>query len=75
MEGTTGDKQPGGRKNTVEASLKKLEAVLEKLEDRGTPLERSFSLYAQGMELVKDINAKIDKVEKQMLILEGEDHE
>ncbi len=75
MEGTTGDKQPGGRKNTVEAALKKLEAVLEKLEDRDTPLERSFSLYAQGMELVKDINAKIDKVEKQMLILEGEDHE
>lgn len=75
MEGATGDKQPAGKNRTVEASLKKLETVLEKLENEETPLEQSFDLYRQGMELVKEINGKIDRVEKKMVILEGEAHE
>jgi exodeoxyribonuclease VII small subunit len=56
---------------SVEESLEKLEELLKKLEDEDTPLEESFRLYEQGMKLVKDINLKIDAVEKKMIVLEG----
>ena len=60
---------------TVEMQLEELEKVLEQLEDEATPLEASFSLYEKGMALVKEINGRIDKVEKQMIILEGQEDE
>ena len=55
--------------------LEELEKVLEQLEDETTPLEASFSLYEKGMALVKEINGRIDRVEKQMIILEGQEDE
>ena len=60
---------------TVEMQLEELEKVLEQLEDEATPLEASFSLYERGMALVKEINSRIDRVEKQMIILEGQEDE
>ena len=60
---------------SVEMQLEELEKVLEQLEDETTPLETSFSLYEKGMALVKEINGRIDKVEKQMIILEGQEDE
>ena len=41
--------------------------LAQKLEDRDTPLEESFRLYRQGMELLKDLNGRLDTVEKKML--------
>ena len=60
---------------TVEMQLEELEKVLEQLEDEATPLETSFYLYERGMALVKEINSRIDRVEKQMIILEGQEDE
>ena len=60
---------------TVEMQLEELEKVLEQLGDEATPLETSFSLYERGMALVKEINSRIDRVEKQMIILEGQEDE
>ena len=60
---------------TVEMQLEELEKVLEQLEDEATPLEASFSLYERGMALVKEINSRIDRVENQMIILEGHEDE
>ena len=60
---------------TVEMQLEELEKVLEQLEDEATPLGASFSLYERGMALVKEINSRIDRVEKQMIILEGQEDE
>ena len=66
---------PEGEKRSVESALQELEGILSKMEDEDTTLESSFSLYEKGMRLVKEINDRIDRVEKQMIILEGEDHE
>ena len=60
---------------TIEADLEALETLLSKLEDSSTPLEESFRIYEKGVKLVREINGKIDKVEKQMIVLEGESHE
>ena len=65
------------RSHTEELKEKVLHELrmTEQLEDEATPLEASFSLYERGMALVKEINSRIDRVEKQMIILEGQEDE
>lgn len=62
---------------TLEEAFQALEAVLEKMSDTEISLEESFSLYHQGIGLLKECNKKIDTVEKKMLLLdeEGDVHE
>ncbi len=57
---------------SIEELFTELEDTLKKLESPDTPLERSFEEYETGMKLVKACSEKIDKVEKQMIILQGE---
>ncbi len=56
---------------SIEQTFAELDAIMEKLESAETSLEESFALYEQGMKLVKACGEKIDKVEKQMIILQG----
>ena len=57
-----------GKKKTEEAVQElSLEQSLEKLE---LSLEESFAKYKQGMELLLQCNQAIDKVEKELMILE-----
>ncbi|HBA62274.1 MAG TPA: exodeoxyribonuclease VII small subunit [Lachnospiraceae bacterium] len=69
-------KQPDSN-GTLEESFAELSEVMEALQKEGLPLEESFRLYQRGMELVRICNARIDTVEKKMLILdeEGDKHE
>lgn len=55
---------------TLEASFEELQGIINKLEDSSCTLEESFRLYADGMKLLKDCNDAIDKVEKQVILLE-----
>lgn len=55
---------------TLEQSMEELQIILEKLEDENIGLEESFRLYQDGMKLLKNCNAAIDKVEKKLMILE-----
>jgi len=48
-----------------------LDKIIEKLEASDTTLEESFACYEAGIKLVKACGYKIDKVEKQMMILQG----
>lgn len=57
---------------SLEESFEKLDSLLERMEDRELPLEEAFSLYQQGLELMKSCNEKIDTVEKQILVLNGD---
>lgn len=61
----------------LEEAFGTIEELLTKLNDREVSLEESFQLYQQGMKLVKQCNAQIDRVEKQMLQIdeEGQVHE
>ena len=54
---------------TLEEAFRQLEAIAEKLEDRETSLEDSFSLYQKGMGLLKFCSGRLDTVEKKMLQL------
>ena len=52
---------------TLEEAFVRLDGMVERLETRGIPLEESFQIYKEGMELLKKCNDKIDPVEKKML--------
>ncbi len=52
---------------SIEETFGELDLLAQKLEDRDTPLEESFRLYKQGMELLKDLSGRLDTVEKKML--------
>ena len=52
---------------SIEETFGELDILAQKLEDRDTPLEESFRLYRQGMELLKDLSGRLDTVQKKML--------
>ena len=56
----------------LEEAFDRIENLLEKLNDREVSLEESFTLYQEGMRLLKQCNEKIDRVEKQMLQIDEE---
>ena len=64
------------REYTLEEVFEQLESVISGMEEE-TSLEASFKLYHKGMDMLKVCNDKIDKVEKQMLVMDegGETHE
>jgi len=53
----------------LEESFEKLNQIMEGLEKSDVSLEDSFTLYQEGMKLLKACNDSIDKVEKEMIIL------
>jgi len=57
---------------TLEEAFAQLEQVTKTLEDENISLEESFAVYQKGMELLKYCNESIDKVEKKVLVLNGE---
>lgn len=53
----------------LEESFEKLNHILEGLEKADVTLEDSFTLYQEGMKLLKSCNDSIDKVEKELIVL------
>lgn len=60
------------KKLSLEEKFAKLEKTVKQLEQEEISLEESFHLYKEGMELLKQCNEDIDKVEKQVLLLNAE---
>lgn len=56
---------------SIEQTFEELEQMIKKLESSETSLEESFACYEAGMKLVKTCGEKIDRVEKQMIVLQG----
>ncbi|SHO52550.1 exodeoxyribonuclease VII small subunit [Anaerocolumna xylanovorans] len=57
------------KENNLEQSFLELNEIIKKLESEDISLEDSFSLYQEGIKLLKSCNDSIDKVEKQLIIL------
>ncbi len=55
---------------TLEEMMEELEACVKELEAPEVSLENSFHIYEKGIKLVKSCNDRIDKVEKEVIILD-----
>nr|WP_066717751.1 exodeoxyribonuclease VII small subunit [Clostridium sp. Marseille-P299] len=60
----------GKKEKTLESSFEELNSIIDSLEKEDISLEDSFGLYHKGMQLLKYCNDSIDKVEKELMILE-----
>lgn len=56
----------------LEETFEKLNEIMVKLEEPSVSLEDSFSLYQEGIKLLKLCNDSIDKVEKELIVLDEE---
>ena len=56
----------------IEDIYDKLDGLIEQMDNDDISLEDSFKLYNEGLSLVKECNEKIEKVEKDIEVLENE---
>lgn len=54
---------------SIEELFAQLDGIIEKLEAGEISLEDSFKYYETGVKLLKNCNEKIDRVEKQIVVL------
>lgn len=60
------------KKLSLEENFERLDALVEKLSEEDISLEDAFSAYSEGMEVLKQCNEQIDRVEKKVLKLGGQ---
>ncbi|MBQ2238001.1 MAG: exodeoxyribonuclease VII small subunit [Lachnospiraceae bacterium] len=60
-------------KAKIEDKFEQISAIIETLEQPATSLTESLKLYTQGVKILKECNDELDKVEKQLIILDGEE--
>ena len=54
---------------TLEEKFAKLDDTVKKMEQEDITLDESFRIYKEGMQLLKECNEEIDRVEKQVLVI------
>ena len=57
----------------LEDDFNKLEEIINSMENNEMSLEEAFKAYEEGVKLVAECNAQIDKVEKQLIILDNDE--
>lgn len=58
----------------LEESFEQLDVLIERLENGNLTMNEAFKLYKEGVSLVKSCNSQLDRVEKQLVVLNaGED--
>ena len=60
---------------TIEETFAAPDGLIDKLESGKGSLEDAFKNYEEGMRLVKSCNEKIEKIEKQIIVLSAENVE
>lgn len=58
---------------SLEQSFKEIEKLMSEMSESDISLEESFEKYKAGMDLLKHCGEKIDRVEKQIQILNEND--
>lgn len=59
-------------KKTIEQNFEEIENIIKEMQEEEVTLDKSFELYNNGINLVRDCSAQIDKIEKQIQIINEE---
>ena len=57
----------------IEESFQMIDEILAKLESEDTKLEDAFRLYEQGMKLIRQADGSLDRLEKKLKLVSGEE--
>jgi exodeoxyribonuclease VII small subunit len=60
------------KNKTIEENFEEINHIISEMQSEEITLSQSFDYYKKGLELVKDCNDQIEKIEKEMLIIEEE---
>ena len=60
---------------SIEEMFDRLDGIMRTLEDSRSTLEESFASYEARMRMVRACSEKIDKLEKQIMVVNGEETE
>lgn len=69
-ENNTGNNMNNTENVGIQDNFEQLEDIISKMQSDRITLEQSFELYNKGLSLVQDCNNQIDKIEKQIKIIE-----
>ncbi len=58
------------KEKTIEDNFKEISEIIEKMDNPEVSLEESFKLYNEAVKLVEDCNKRIEKVEKEITVLD-----
>lgn len=56
-------------KKSIEENFKELEEILTNMQKEEVTLDDAFRLYKEGLDLVKDCNEQIEKIEKNIKVI------
>lgn len=59
------------KERSLEENFDRMEELIEALSDSDVSLEDAFRAYSEGVNLLKECNDQIDRVEKKVLVLSG----
>lgn len=54
---------------SIEDSFKSLDKIIDQMDDEKCSIEKSLELYEKGIELISDISNKIEKIDKELKVL------
>lgn len=57
------------KKNTFETSLKRLEVIVDEMENSQLDIDKAMKLFEEGVSLVNQCSAKLDETKKKIEIL------
>ena len=69
-ENNTGNNMNNAENVGIEDNFEQLEDIISKMQSDRITVEQSFELYNKGLSLVQDCNNQIEKIEKQIKIIE-----
>ena len=57
------------KKNSFEESIKRLETIVNEMENSQLDIDKAMKLFEEGISLVKDCSAKLNETKKKIEIL------
>ncbi len=61
--------------SSLENNLLGISSIIEQLESGNLPLEESFKLYKEGVKLASQCSQQLDRIEKQIIILDNNEED
>lgn len=59
------------KKVNIEDSFKILDKIIEQMDDDKCSIEKGIELYEKGLKIINDVSKKVDKIEKEIEVLEA----
>ena len=54
---------------TIEESFRAIDKIIENMDSDKCTIEKSLELYESGVKLLNDVSKKVDKIEKELKVL------